>query len=75
MEGLGYFLRMIRRERGMTLEESHKRGGLSISYMSNIERDEQEPSVEALRRYGRGMGMELVIGYIDGDLVHIKILN
>lgn len=50
MASLGASIRSARREAGLKLREIAAATGLSISYLSQIERDLLTPSVDALRR-------------------------
>ena len=46
---LGEHVRNIRKKRGITLKELAEKTGLSIGYISQIERDLTDPSLSTLR--------------------------
>ena len=46
---LGEQVRNIRKKRGITLKELAEKTGLSIGYISQIERDLTDPSLSTLR--------------------------
>ena len=47
---LGELVRNIRKKRGITLKELAEKTGLSIGYISQIERDLTGPSLSTLRK-------------------------
>ena len=47
---LGEHVRNIRKKRGITLKELAEKTGLSIGYISQIERDLTDPSLSTLRK-------------------------
>lgn len=47
--GIGGKVRLLRRSRQITLQDLAERTGLSIGYLSQVERDLSSPSVKALR--------------------------
>ncbi len=57
---MGGRLRALRKEAGLTLVQLSKRSGLSVGYLSQIERDLSHPSIRALsdiaKVYGISMG-------------------
>jgi len=54
---LGEELRRFREERGFTLEDLAARAGLSISYLSEIERGRKNPSLKALDQVCRALNL------------------
>ncbi|MFC9219914.1 cupin domain-containing protein [Streptomyces hygroscopicus] len=58
-EGLGKFLRRERLERGFTLERLAEKTGLSRSYLSNVERDVNSPTINTLRTIVDALGTTL----------------
>ncbi|MGW0993376.1 helix-turn-helix domain-containing protein [Streptomyces sp. NPDC002520] len=58
-EGIGHFLRRERLERGFTLERLAERTGLSRSYLSNVERDVNSPTINTLRTIVDALGTTL----------------
>jgi transcriptional regulator with XRE-family HTH domain len=59
-------LRRARLDRGITQTELAKRAGVNPSSVSDAERNEN-PSVHILDRYGRALGLTLVIYYHDPE--------
>lgn len=47
-EGLGDKIRALREERGISLEEMSQKLGLSLSYLSEVERGKRTPSLQSL---------------------------
>jgi transcriptional regulator with XRE-family HTH domain len=58
-EKLGGVIREIREQRGLTQGELSQATGLSTSQISNIERGEFAPSVDALERIARALRVKL----------------
>ncbi|MFG3552273.1 cupin domain-containing protein [Streptomyces sp. NPDC047725] len=58
-EGIGKFLRRERLERGFTLERLAEKTGLSRSYLSNVERDVNSPTINTLRTIVDALGTTL----------------
>jgi len=56
---LGSAIREIREQRGLTQAELARSADLSTSQISNIERGEFAPSVEALEKIARGLKLRL----------------
>lgn len=59
-EVLGEELRRLRRERGLTLDETAGRAGISMQYLSEIERGRKEPSSEMIAAVGGALDVTLV---------------
>jgi transcriptional regulator with XRE-family HTH domain len=59
-------LRRARLDRGITQTELAKRAGVNPSSVSDAERNDN-PSVHILDRYGRALGLTLVIYYHDPE--------
>ncbi|GAB2762077.1 cupin domain-containing protein [Salinifilum aidingensis] len=59
-EELGRHIRDARRERGLTLEQLAERTGLSRSYLSNVERNVNSPTIGTLRTVLDAIGVSLV---------------
>jgi DNA-binding XRE family transcriptional regulator len=59
-------LRRARLDRGITQTELARRAGVNPSSVSDAERNEN-PSVHILDRYGRALGLTLVIYYHDPE--------
>jgi transcriptional regulator with XRE-family HTH domain len=54
---LGQRIRMLRVARGLTLKEIEARGGVSATHVSEIERGRASPTVGALGRIARALGL------------------
>jgi len=54
---LGRRIKMLRVERGLTLKDLEERGGISATHVSEIERGKASPTVGALGRIARALGM------------------
>ncbi|GGX65881.1 helix-turn-helix domain-containing protein [Saccharospirillum salsuginis] len=61
---IGARLRSLRKSRAVTLSEVAQQSGLSISYISKIERDQVKPSFDVLHRIVEVLGLTL------GDVVN-----
>jgi transcriptional regulator with XRE-family HTH domain len=58
-DGIGQRLRHERVKRGFTLEKLAERTGLSRSYLSNVERDVNSPTINTLRTIVEALGTTL----------------
>ncbi|AJC53605.1 cupin domain-containing protein [Streptomyces sp. 769] len=58
-EGIGRHLRRERQTRGLTLEQLAEKTGLSRSYLSNVERDVNSPTINTLRTIVNALGTTL----------------
>ncbi|NYE56432.1 helix-turn-helix domain-containing protein [Carboxydothermus ferrireducens] len=56
---LGERIRLIREEKKLTISELAVRVGISVSYLSEIERDTVNPSVATLRRIAEELGVSV----------------
>lgn len=54
---LGERLRLLRREHGLTLKNLSQLAGLSIPYLSDIERSEVNPSIASLQKIANAFNM------------------
>lgn len=59
-EAVGHVLREERQGRGRTLSDVAERAGISIQYLSEIERGLKEPSSEILGAVSGALGLRLV---------------
>ena len=59
MNGLGSKLRNARAAAGLTIAEVAQRSELSVSYVSEVERDRANPSVGALNRIAGAVGIRM----------------
>lgn len=57
---LGQRIRKIRIGRGLTLDETSRRGGVSKSALSKLENERVSPTFEVLERVATGLGVPLV---------------
>lgn len=58
-DGIGQHIRRERLERGFTLEKLAEKTGLSRSYLSNVERDVNSPTINTLRTIVDALGTTL----------------
>jgi len=68
---LGRRIKMLRVSRGLTLKDLEERGGISATHVSEIERGKASPTVGALGRIARALGLRpatLVEAKIQPDL-------
>ncbi|MFE7314279.1 helix-turn-helix domain-containing protein [Streptomyces sp. NPDC057555] len=65
--GIGQLLRRERLARGMTLESLSDSTGLSRSYLSNLERDMNSPTVNTLRTIVDALGITLSRLFLEAD--------
>ncbi|GAV22428.1 helix-turn-helix domain-containing protein [Carboxydothermus pertinax] len=56
---LGEKIRLVREERKLTIGELAQRAGISVSYLSEIERDTVNPSIATLRRIAEELGVSV----------------
>ncbi len=63
---MGRQIRELRKARGMTLAELSSRTGLSVSYVSQVERSVSSPSVIALYEISRALGVNVSYFFADG---------
>lgn len=56
-EELGRRIRILRVTRGLTLKELEQRGGISATHVSEIERGHASPTIGALGRIARALGV------------------
>lgn len=62
---LGGRIRMLRRQRGMTLKDLAARSGLSISFVSQVERNLVSPSIAALKKIASSL--DISVAYFFGS--------
>src|SRR5918998_5028287 len=56
---LGAWVRGLRRERGLTLEELAERSGVSRAMISKVERGEKNPTLVVAAKLAEGLGITL----------------
>jgi transcriptional regulator with XRE-family HTH domain len=66
LQAMGRQIRELRKARGMTLAELSSRTGLSVSYVSQVERSVSSPSVIALYEISRALGVNVSYFFADG---------
>lgn len=59
MSPLGARIHWIRSQKRMTLKQLAKATGLTISFLSQVERGATSPSIDSLRRIGRAFGLSI----------------
>jgi len=62
---IGEYIRVLRQARDWTLLDLAERAGLSVSFLSDIERGRTTPSIESLDKIATGLGMTLAIRFMD----------
>ncbi|MEK7328667.1 MAG: cupin domain-containing protein [Chloroflexota bacterium] len=63
---LGASIRRTRKRRGLTIQQVAKLSGLSISFISQLERDLLSPSVNSLQKISRALGIQIG-GFFEGQ--------
>lgn len=56
---LGASIRRSRKRRGLTIQQVAEASGLSISFISQLERDLVSPSVNSLQKVSRALGIQI----------------
>ncbi len=56
---LGTSIRRARKRQGLTIQQVAETSGLSISFISQVERDLVSPSVTSLQKISRALGMQI----------------
>lgn len=67
LRALGMQIRELRKARSMTLADLASRAGMSVSYVSQVERSLSSPSVVALYEISRALGVNISFFFADGD--------
>lgn len=62
---LGEYLRVMRGNK--SLAEIAEKSGISVSYLSDLERGRTLPSIDTLEKLARAYGMTLAIRFMDGN--------
>ena len=57
-KALGERVRKIRREKNITQEELAFRADLTFTYLNQIENGKRNPSIEAIARIAKGLGVK-----------------
>jgi transcriptional regulator with XRE-family HTH domain len=58
-ETLGANIRRVRKRRGLTIEQLGEASGMSISFISQVERNLISPSVNSLQKISRALGIQI----------------
>jgi transcriptional regulator with XRE-family HTH domain len=56
----GVVLRRLRQERGYTIEEAARRGGVTANYLGDVERGQRNPTLRVVARILAGMQVSWV---------------
>lgn len=74
MNNIAVELRALRVAHRLTLAEVAEQTGISVSFLSDVERGRTDPSLETLRKLAASYGMELRVDFVwksaDGDEVY-----
>lgn len=73
IEAIGNKIRMIRKERGFTLEIMATRTGLSKGLLSQVERGISQPSLDSLWKITRALESSIVHFFEDVDQKHVHV--
>ena len=65
-DALGASIRRARKRRGLTMQQVAEASGLSISFLSQVERDLVSPSVNSLQKISRALGIQIG-GFFEGQ--------
>lgn len=71
-EQFGRILRDARTSKGLTQEELAFRAGMSVPYLSDIERGRSSPSLTMIVDLARGLGIGLAELFADFDINTVK---
>jgi transcriptional regulator with XRE-family HTH domain len=71
---IGSTLRALRKQRGWTLRESARRSGLSVAFISEVERDLVSPSVASLSRLASALGVR-ISDLFDRPVTHGRLVR
>lgn len=74
---LAEYLKAMRDSREMKLREVAEKTGLSVSYLSDLERGRTLPSIETLEKLAGCYGMTLAIRFMDasGEAFGYEMIN
>ena len=65
-DSLGANIRRTRKRRGLTMQQVAQASSLSISFLSQVERDLVSPSVNSLQKISRALGIQIG-GFFEGQ--------
>ncbi len=61
-------IRVLRKEKGLTLKQLASASGLSLPFLSEVERGESNPSLESLESIARGLSINIEELLIDTEI-------
>lgn len=69
MQNLGGVLRRLRKNQGLTLTQLSSETGLSVSFLSDIERNKTRPSLDSLEKLANfyGVGVDQLVQQMEKD--------
>lgn len=70
---IGYKLKQIREQKGYTLKQLAEYSGLSIGFISQVERDQTDPSLASLKKLSHGLGIKLKDLFDQEECAHTVI--
>jgi len=73
IESIGNKIRMIRKERGFTLETMATKTGLSKGLLSQVERGISQPSLDSLWKITRALESSIIHFFEDIDQKHVHV--
>jgi len=69
---LGFKLKTLRKERGLSLQALSKKVGCSASYISMVENDKVDPSISRLKSLAAGLGYTIIDLFQNGINIFYK---
>ena len=70
---LGSHLKMLREERGYTLKQTAEISGLSIGFISQVERGQTDPSLSSLKKLAGALGVKLGDLFDQDTAAHVLV--
>ena len=70
---LGAQLKMLREERGYTLKQTSEISGLSIGFISQVERGQTDPSLSSLKKLARALDVKLGDLFAQDTTAHVLV--
>jgi transcriptional regulator with XRE-family HTH domain len=67
LEDIGKKIRALRKEQRMTLQQLGEQSGLTASYISQIERDQNSPSIASLKKIAEAFNVRIVDFFVGGS--------
>lgn len=72
---IGYRVRARRQEQGLSLRDLAGRSGLSVSFLSQVERDLARPSISSLKQVADALGVKVLDLLADPAHQHATVLR